>query len=699
MKLRSIKYSNYRCFRDLSIDFKTNGSKNITLIIAPNGGGKTEMLFSFWWALYGFDFKKLKGKESTAYALNSALYHELNNTEQEKTETCFVELSFEAEGVEYTIKRSEKYYKRPKQGISVTQSVILSYIKENGEDALPIEDAEEVKLFLNKIIPQKILSGIVFDGERMKQLSSIDEDSKNAVEGVIKHITNEELFEMCTTELEELHRSINKEIRKVCKDTHNTNLDNLQTQILAFEEKLKNTKENLESTKTYITNISTQLDEIYRELEQHRDSQKYEQQRKQLRADKNELETELEKNVEEFFGDLWYGYSLITQKLINCVKNIIQQEDLPLGLTAEAVEQLLEKSECICGNCLGDKERTLLKALVAKLPPRNIDSTILEMARHAELDAEDMRTKLSRSHNGIKKVEKDIGKKKDEIDKISGLITDGATDVIRDLERDRKNLETERMNRKIAVENYERNITQYENTLASLKSQSERAGRINKETSYLTQKDKFTDKCLKAITAIDEYNKRVSLKHINNKINDAYASLSEDYESLGKRLYVIQFDKADKYGMVSYLQSQYDATYDKWKADGTLNSYLHEQKDNDEIKELIIMKIRESNSTGQSKINTLSFAKAILDYSSEVRENDTTQLSKSYPFMIDSPFTELSGGNLTKSAENIHTFSDQLVLMISEDSLSGVKQFIEPYVACSYELQKREGESNSSLKV
>lgn len=699
MRLSSIKYSNYRCFRDLSIDFKTIGSRNITLIVAPNGGGKTEMLFSFWWALYGFNFKKLKGKESTAYALNSALYHELNNSEQEKSATCFVELSFEAEGIEYTIKRSEEYTKRPNQGISVTQSVVLSYIKENGEDALPIEDADEVELFLNKIIPQKILSGIVFDGERMKQLSSIDEDSKNAVEGVIKHITNEELFEMCTTELEELHKSINKEIRKVCKDTKNANLGQIQTQIANFEEKLGNTRDKLEANKVYLADIVSQLDEIYKELEQHRDSQKYEQQRKQLRSDKAELEAELEKNVEEFFGDLWYGYSLITEKVIASVEEIIQQEDLPLGLTAEAVEHLLEKSECICGNCIGDKEKDLLRALVSKLPPRNIDSTILEMARHAKLDADEMRLKLSRSHSDIKNVEKNIGKKKDEIDKISGLITEGASETIRDLEFKRKNLETERTNKKVAEDRYESDIVNYETMLKNLKIQAERAGRIDKGTAYLTQKDKFTDKCLKAIIAIDEYNKRVSLKHINSKINDAYANLSEDYDNVGKRLYVIQFDKKDKFGMVSYLQSQYDTTYKKWEENGMLASYRHQQKDEDEIKELIILKIRESNSTGQSKINTLAFAKAILDYSSEVREDDTTQLSKSYPFMIDSPFTELSGGNLMKSAENIHTFSEQLVLMISEDSLSGVKQYIEPYVACSYELQKNDGESNSSLKV
>lgn len=699
MRLSSIKYSNYRCFRDLSVEFKTNGSRNITLIVAPNGGGKTEMLFSFWWALYGFDFKKLKGKESTAYALNSALYHELNNSDQEKSATCFVELSFEAEGIEYTIKRSEEYTKRPNQGISVTQSVVLSYIKENGEDALPIENVDEVELFLNKIIPQKILSGILFDGERMKQLSSIDEDSKNAVEGVIKHITNEELFEMCTTELEELHKSINKEIRKVCKDTKNANLGQIQTQIANFEEKLGNTRDNLEANKVYLADIVSQLDEIYRELEQHRDSQKYEQQRKRLRSDKAELEAELEKDVEEFFGDLWYGYSLITDKVIASVEEIIQQEDLPLGLTAEAVEHLLEKSECICGNCIGDKEKVLLRALVSKLPPRNIDSTILEMARHAKLDADEMRLKLSRSHSDIKNVEKNIGKKKDEIDKISGLITEGASETIRDLEFKRKNLETERTNRKVAEDKYESDVVNYETMLKNLKIQAERAGRNDKNTTFLTQKDKFTDKCLKAIIAIDEYNKRVSLKHINSKINNAYANLSEDYDNIGKRLYVIQFDKKDKFGMVSYLQSQYDATYKKWEENGTLASYRHQQKDEDEIKELIILKIRESNSTGQSKINTLAFAKAILDYSSEVREDDTTQLSKSYPFLIDSPFTELTDGNLTKSAENIHKFSEQLVLMTSQDSLSGVKQFIEPYVACSYELQKNNGESNSSLKV
>ncbi|MDE6407972.1 MAG: AAA family ATPase, partial [Anaeroplasmataceae bacterium] len=65
MKFLRIKYKNYRCFIDAELSFKTDEKKNIALIVAPNGGGKTEMLFSFWWVLYNFNFKDLKGKEDT----------------------------------------------------------------------------------------------------------------------------------------------------------------------------------------------------------------------------------------------------------------------------------------------------------------------------------------------------------------------------------------------------------------------------------------------------------------------------------------------------------------------------------------------------------------------------------------------------------------------------------------------------------
>lgn len=698
MKFCSIKYENYRCFRDLYIDFrKTNKSKNIALIIGPNGGGKTEMLFSFWWVLYGFEFKKLKGKESTAYSLNSALYHELANSSELLKKTCSVELTFDVDGTEYTLKRTEVFVKEPNHSIVSTMSVVLSSVKPNGESSLPKDDSEEVDRILSRILPQKILSGILFDGERMKQLSSVDEDSKNAVEGVIKHITNEELFEMCKNEFVDLKKIIDKEIRKVGKATNNSSLNQIEENITKYEKMKESCEHALEEGKEKQTEWLSVLEGISNELEQHHESQKYEKQRVQLREELANEKKDLEKNTENFYGDLWYGYTLIAKNLLDEVRKIVRSEDLPGGLTADAVRSILLNKNCVCGRCLGDDEKNILEALISKLPPENINSTILEMARHAELDMNDTKKKLMRTFNDIRKNETTIAKKKSEIEGISSLITDGTSNIIRELERQRQLIERKRVESKVECEKLQSDIIVYNKMLEQLLSQRKIMTKANSDTMYLDKKDRYVRKCLNALVAVDEFNKRESLKRINSKINDAYSILSEDY-SKGKRLYVIQYDKVDKYGMVSYWQNQYDELYEKSARDGTLDSYRSENKSEDEIKELIILKIRESNSTGQSKINTLSFAKAILDYSSESRDDDSTELTKSYPFLIDSPFTELTDGNLEMSAKNIHSFSEQLILMASEDSLSNIKTYIDPFVACVYTLQKNVGESNSSLR-
>ena len=96
----------------------------------------------------------------------------------------------------------------------------------------------------------------------------------------------------------------------------------------------------------------------------------------------------------------------------------------------------------------------------------------------------------------------------------------------------------------------------------------------------------------------------------------------------------------------------------------------------------------EGKSTGQSKTNSLAFAKAILDYSNEDRSNDELKVSHDYPFLIDSPFTELSGGNLDKIAKNIHSFANQIILMADDESYGGVAQHVSPYVCSSTYLYK-----------
>ena len=116
------------------------------------------------------------------------------------------------------------------------------------------------------------------------------------------------------------------------------------------------------------------------------------------------------------------------------------------------------------------------------------------------------------------------------------------------------------------------------------------------------------------------------------------------------------------------------------------------------LQEKIILKTLEGKSTGQSKVNSLAFAKAILDYSNEDRSADKLKVSHDYPFLIDSPFTELSGKNLENVAQYIHTFANQIILMADDESYGGVSSLVKPAVKSTTKLIKDEKEGFTYIK-
>ena len=185
---------------------------------------------------------------------------------------------------------------------------------------------------------------------------------------------------------------------------------------------------------------------------------------------------------------------------------------------------------------------------------------------------------------------------------------------------------------------------------------------------------------------------------INANINDAYSALSED-ALRERKLYVVQFDKKRKYMLISYYENNFKRMKTEWLNEGEYVARSAIGKSDAQIDEEIKIKVAEPNSTGQSKVNSLAFAKSILDFSSKERVDESISRTKSYPFIIDSPFTELSDENLTKPAQNIHEFSEQIILMISNESLRGVNEFIDPCVGSRALFEKDENEGYSTIKT
>ena len=214
MKINYIKYHNYRCFKDVTIKFDTTSAKNISLVMGVNGSGKTEMLFSFQWVLYGFNFRSLREKEESPYSLNSALHHKLELDRHANSVDCWVELSFINKGTEYFIRRTETFM-RIKDKVTSSEKVELSHTEANGERTIPETNKEIVEELLSRIIPKSILEGITFDGERMKKLNIYGDQSIETIKNVISLVTNKTLIEKSTEEIWRVISDVNGKKKKI----------------------------------------------------------------------------------------------------------------------------------------------------------------------------------------------------------------------------------------------------------------------------------------------------------------------------------------------------------------------------------------------------------------------------------------------------------------------------------------------------
>ena len=684
MKINYIKYHNYRCFKDVTIHFDTTKQKNISLVLGVNGTGKTEMLFSFQWVLYGFDFKSMREKEETPYSLNSTLYHRLEVNRHANSIDCWVELSFTNKSKEYFVKRSETFM-RLNDKISSNVKVELSYTnRDNGVRSTPETNSDIIEEQLSRIIPKSILEGITFDGERMKKLNIDGDQSKETIKNVISLVTNEKLFELCKEEIKDLKGVIRKEKMHINKNTGNVTAGELEKEIEELEETIEDKDIELKAILKNKEKAELKLEEISLKMSQLQEAAKLEQKRKGLEKDLVTAKKHFEQNTDLFFKRLLDGYALVTDKLVEDVKNSIENVDVPSGLTVEAVKSILKRPKCICGCDITDDVMKRLKEMINVLPPDNISSTLLYMANQFEGEKKRAKNLLKESYKAMKDSEDEIAKIKIELSEISSSLVSNVSDTIKQLEMERRDMDA-LMGRLNSDEDRCRNVIETKSKrLKSARKELEDASDKQDQIKALNAEQDVLELFMSAIVKIGERNSELSLESINRYLTNAYNLLSED---TGRRIYLCQYNR-NKYRLVTYVKSKYDELHSSWMNSGRIKTFEDDGFSQSEIHENIVLDVVEGKSTGQSKINSLAFAKAILDYSNEDRTTDKLKASHDYPFLIDSPFTELSGKNLDNVAQNINSFANQIILMADDKSYGGVQSYVAPSVNSMTKLLK-----------
>ena len=163
-----------------TIDFSTDNTKNVTIVMGDNGSGKTSLAQAFEWCLYG----------KTSYSENSVLNAILEERLAPGSYTeVVVEIKLIHDQVPYTITRKQRYSRKDNGDLEkpAEPELTVTY-KEDGETKwVPAGDRSSR---INELLSSELSHYFFFDGEHVKNMRSEIESGKssdfaNAVKSIL----------------------------------------------------------------------------------------------------------------------------------------------------------------------------------------------------------------------------------------------------------------------------------------------------------------------------------------------------------------------------------------------------------------------------------------------------------------------------------------------------------------------------------
>ena len=255
MILQEIRLSDFRCFfGNSAIRFSEDQEKNVTLIYAENGVGKTTLLNALLWCFYGETTARFEKRE------------EILNFDAKKAgrTTASVAVLFEH--------NEERYIATRYASISSTASreFVLARITDGSQVTLPSPET-----FINTVIPREMASHFLFDGEHAEAF--LGETNRESISTAVRDILGCSMIQTAIADLKDVSSHFRKQIPPTSATKRiaelNRQLDDLTTQTEQARAGIEQLKHNHSQTDQQITDIDTKLRQTAaaKELQQQRD--------------------------------------------------------------------------------------------------------------------------------------------------------------------------------------------------------------------------------------------------------------------------------------------------------------------------------------------------------------------------------------------------------------------------------------------
>ena len=668
MILKSLAFENFRQYKGKNrIQFSTNAEKNITIVLGENTSGKTTLLQSLYYCLYGvvnFD------KKTSNDLLNAEVISKMNTGD---TSSVHIEVELIHKNIEYTIKRKVDYKKMSEKIQEIMNKQTIVY--KNSDGISKFIDEKDLKKTIENILPEKLAPYFFFDAERVRTIGNNESSGKIGIGNAIKGILGLEVIEKINEAFksESARNSVIGYFNDKITVEADKNMQIFYKQSLECKELIESWKDQIDSKKIDIENYKEEVDKKSKELLVFENVKNTHEKRLRLGEKcltKEKTLTEKLDKVKEFGEDLKNGLIVDSfRKSLNKIdlarqNNSLVGEGIP-DMKATAIDEILKRGICICGEKLSEGDDHYLHLLREKefLPPQFLGGMIREyihIGKARDKGIEILKGKYTERVKEIRELMSEIDEIKEEIAEYDESI--GKIDECEAIESALKEC-------KSSLQKAELDVMRLEEQIKNKKNEMER---------------------------IEEKIKDFELKHTKN--NELRVKIEHAKEL--KKIFLEHY-KEEESGIRRKLENRVNeylnrlySGHRKIEINENYNYELFTDDKND-------LKLKLEPSEGLKVVTSFAFISGILSVAREEINNNKEQLisksSEPYPLVMDATFSATDEEHVKSIANTLPEVAEQVIFVIMEKDWNHAKSQIEGRIGKEFRIKKF-SESYSALE-
>lgn len=643
MWLEQITLKDFRCFYgESSIEFSTDSEKNVTVIHAENGVGKTTLLNAILWCFYGDTTAKFEKRDDLVNY----------DARAEGRNRAFVEVLFEHNDARY---RARRYT----NGGGEERNFTILRLTDGHHQRLPNPDA-----FINTVLPRGMAGHFLFDGEHAEVF--LGADNRASIRRAVQDILGCSLVKTAIQDLSETATYYRKQMPST---KASSSMSTISSRIDALAKQIEQAGLAHEKMQGDVELIDQQIADIDAKLRNSAAAKEIQTRRDRTtvdlaRAKKREADAQVE--VLKWLGDS--GRYLVSTRISELAMDFLDQKEtkgrLPAPYNEELVTDLLEMHKCICERELepGTPSYAAVQGLLQKAANATLRDRIKKVsARVNELRRERSKApgRLDDANARLASARQDISRYEGDLQEISEQLTGINFDEIAQRESKRNDLRKQANQMRVQI------------------------GQLTTQIRNAETEKGTAERDLKKLAAEDAGSRIFAIRY----------TLCETLKGRLER----ELQEEEKSAR-SVLRSSIGKVLERTSR----KAFRLQMTEDYSISLVNEAGTQLPKSSGENQLLGLAFTAALVEFA-KVRQNasDYRLLRGTIaPLVLDSPFGQLDEAYRQTTAEYVPQMAGQVVLMISKSQSSGgVMEAIENRIGQEFVLVRHNRDSRGERAV